>query len=258
MISHHRMQRRMSLFVASVMTGMSIHAAGAQSRTQQTPPLDSIGARACEWDGWLPPVAARARFHAAHPLPETAERALRLALDSPDPKERDRAARALASGHDSATVTALLRHADDQNAIVRDGVLRSLGRIGSPLAESPLVTALGSHDPQIRQAAAWSLGQIEAVGASTALLAATRDTNEHVRSEAAWALGFAGTTSAMPRLRQLTTDEQKPVRLAAVCSIGWLRGDIGDAVNADPSEVVRAAAAWAKARSATRSIRTPR
>lgn len=245
---HDRGGRRAALLVPLIVIAVSISAVGRPARAQHATRLDSIGARACEWDGWLPPDVARTRYRAAHPLNEAAERALRRLLDSPNAKDRDRAARALAAGRDSSTVTALLRHVDDQNNVVRDGVVRSLGRIGSPLAESALVAALGGRDAQIRQAAAWSLGQIEAIGANDALVAATRDTNEHVRSEAAWALGFAGRESAVPRLREMVTDEEKSVRLAAVCAIGWRRAAVSDAVRGDASEVVRGAAVWARGR----------
>lgn len=237
------------LLVALIATSLSMAAVDPPVHAQRSTPVDSIGARTCEWDGWLPPNAARARYRAAHPLNEPAEQSLRLLLDSPKAQERDRAARALAAGRDSATVTALLDHVTDPNSVVRDGVVRSLGRIGAARAVSALVMVLSGSDPHLRQAAAWSLGQLEAVRARDALLAASHDTNEHVRSEAAWALGFAGDESTVPRLRQMTTDERKAVRLAAVCAIGWLRGAVGDAVSTDTSEVVRGATAWVRGRS---------
>ena len=211
---------------------------------------DTAGARVCGWDGWLPPEDARRRVRAERPLSASQEADLRRALLSSSGQRRDAAARALASGRDSATITALLGVAGDSNTVVRDGVLRALGRIGSARALPALFVALRDGRKSDRQAAAWSLGQIQSPDAVPALLAATNDANEHVRTEAVWALGMTGDTTAMPRLRRMAQTFNEPVRVASACASGWLRARPEPRLLTDSSRIVRAAARWAEWREA--------
>jgi HEAT repeat protein len=225
---------------------------GARAQAPAHAAADTLGARVCAWDGWLPPEAARQRIRAERPLDTAREAELRRTLLTSAGKRRDEAARALASGRDSATITALISVARDTNEVVRDGVLRSLGTIGSARALPVLNAALRDGSKHDRQAAAWALGQIASPLAVPALLDATHDANEHVRTDAMWALGMTGDTSALPRLRRLSLTVDEAVRVASACASGWLRGAPEPRLLSDSSRIVRGAARWAQWRASSR------
>lgn len=220
---------------------------GAQSISGPSASAD-YGKRVCEWDGWLPPETGRARYLAAKALTSDEDDVLRLALQSRNPQRRDMASRRLAASRDPRSLAALIALEADSSSVVREGMLRSLGRIGSPLGEPVLLRAMRGGDKHLRQAAAWSLGQMRSKNATDVLLSATRDINEQVRSEAAWSLGMIGDKSVLPNLGTMTSDRAKAVRLASVCAIGWLGGSVSGAILVDTSASVRGAIAWARTR----------
>ena len=238
---------RFVLVVAGAISALVAATAQPQSRAVATAvaPADTLGARICAWDGWLPPERARERVRAAHPLTAEREAELRRTLLASAGQQRDAAARALAAGTDSATVTALISVANDTNEVVRDGVLRALGTIGSPRALPVLEQALENGWKHDRQAAAWSLGQIRSPLAVPALLAASHDANEHIRGDVAWALGMTGDTTVLPRLRAMAVTLNEETRVASACASGWLGGMPDARLFTDSSRVVRAAARWA-------------
>ena len=238
----------LSFIALSCTVAAMLTAASVEAQTRASAAADTLGARVCGWDGWLPPDEGRRRVRAAQPLTPLREAELRQTLLTSSGQRRDAAARSLASGHDSATITALLSVAHDTNEVVRDGVLRALGRIGSTRALEVLSDALRDGRKHDRQAAAWSLGQISSPLAVPALLDATHDANEHIRVEAAWALGMTGDTAAVPRLRRMAVTLNEATRVASACATGWLGAAPEPRLLTDSSRFVRAAARWAESR----------
>ncbi|MEP6508553.1 MAG: HEAT repeat domain-containing protein [Gemmatimonadales bacterium] len=242
-----RMRRGAPAIVLVVLVATISTRLDAQSGSVASPSAD-YGKRICEWDGWLPPETGRERYLASKALTNDEDDVLRLALQSRNTLRRDMASRRLAASRDPRSLAALIALENDSSHVVREGMLRSIGRIGSPLAGPVLLRAMVDKDKHIRQAAAWSLGQLRSRNAVGVLVAASRDISEHVRSEAAWSLGMIGDNSAFPVLATMTTDRAKAVRLASVCATGWLGGSVSGPILADTAVSIRAAMAWARVR----------
>jgi hypothetical protein len=88
--------------------------------------------------------------------------------------------------------------------------------MGEP-AVAPLVTMLGSQDPQARRNAAQALGWVASPAATEALVdALKKDSDANVRGQAAWALGEIGDPAARRALeRAQRRDPAVDVRTAA-------------------------------------------
>ncbi len=179
----------------------------------------------CNWEGWLPPSAGRLRLRRADPLTAVQEAALRDGLTLKDKVGRDSVVRRLSVGREERTVDALLGLlATEPVAQVRQGILRSLGRIGNVRGgAAPCRNWLGDSSSQTRAAAVWALGQLQDDRSLDPILNATHDAEKHVRDEATWALGLLGRSSqGNARLQELLRDAEPQIRQAAQCGLDRL------------------------------------
>lgn len=157
--------------------------------------------------------------------------------------------------------------------------------------EAPLITVLDHYDPAMRAAAAHVIGRLQVAGAREALIRAINDSNAAVRyasmralgrlreeqavkalteqlayygrGEGAWAalegLARIGHQSSLPLFKQRLTDKDQYLRRAAAEGLG--RAGAADeiealqlAIGTEPSEMVRAAMAFALQMSGRNSI----
>jgi uncharacterized protein (TIGR02996 family) len=175
-------------------------------------------------------------------------------LDSPDPAERVRAARALAELKTAEAVLPLDRALDDPASEVRVAAAVALGQLKDlSAALAPLCRALRSSDTAVRKAAAQQFNDYgwrpppEALGPLRAALA---DTSPTVRERVADTLARCGprAAEAVPDLLANLTHKSSQVRLTAAQALGQLGRDDASALgalvsaSADESDAVAAAA----------------
>jgi len=159
--------------------------------------------------------------------------ALLVRIDSPEPRLRASAARALGRLGPAASpaVPRLVRRLGDPEPPVRAGAAWALGQIGPPARPAllPLVERLRDDDPSVRFHAGESLGRIgpDTEAARRALVAVVEDAAAPGRAEAAAALGHLGAAAqgALPALVAALEDPRESVRGRAA----WALGQIGPA-----------------------------
>jgi HEAT repeat protein len=119
---------------------------------------------------------------------------------------------------DSA-VEALAGTLTDQRPLARWAAARALGRMGSPRATKPLLSALADEEFSVRDAAAQGLVRIgpAAVSDLSEALKHQRDANRQMITET---LGRIGGPEATLRLTELLADEDPQTRRAAIDSLG--------------------------------------
>jgi bilin biosynthesis protein len=217
MMARAARRMRVGLLLAAAMVPAT---AFAQLDTLTPAKADSM----CNWEGWLPPAAARERLRRERPLTADEERRLVAKLASADEHVRDQAARALSVGRQRSTVEALIALLADSNKNVRDGAARSLGRIGDQAAVVPLAQLVADSDVHVQQASVWALGQLQDPRGLDAVLLASRSPSKGVRDDATWALGLVGGPAARRRATELLADESEHVRAAAACSLRRIDG----------------------------------
>lgn len=170
------------------------------------------------------------------------------------PWRRAAAAHALGDMGPAGTVPLIIA-LGDRNRDVRSAAARSLGRLRSVEAVSPIVRGLSSGsiptsvggdallaigreaaetlqglmthpDPQVRTVVIDLLGLVGADGDAAPVQAHLTDASPEVRSAAARALGHLGAEGAAEALRDALSDPATPVRAAAAAALGAI-GDVG-------------------------------
>jgi HEAT repeat protein len=144
-------------------------------------------------------------------------------LQSADPRERHRAARALGELRDPATIGPLaaagVREPGNQ------GVVWALTQFKDRRLISPLVLALGAPSETVRWLAAGKLGDLAAGAAVRPLVAVLeQDEADSLREQAARSLGLIGDLAALGPLMDALADDPAPqVREEAAGALGRLR-----------------------------------
>jgi len=99
-----------------------------------------------------------------------------------------------------AAVPYLIEYLGRDVPIQRSNAAKTLGLIGDPRAEAPLVAALFDKNELVRETVAGALGRFNSTRTVDALVAALRDADERVRSAAAHSLGQIKDVRALPPL----------------------------------------------------------
>ena len=184
------------------------------------------------------------------------EKHLMRALEDPEAKVREAAAKALGQGQSQKAVPRLVEWLSSHDPKTQQVAAGALGDIGGPDATAALVRTLGVPDYTVRQQAVKALGaigrrgnpgvvipliprlddekndvriatiqQLEELGDRRAvipLVAQFSNTVTEVRKVAVRAVGRLGDRSAVPALARLLNDPQEEVKLAAVGALGAL------------------------------------
>ena len=201
--------------------------------------------------------SAQARAHAALGVAEMeakegrAEalgRLLQAAKDE-DAAVREAVVKALGEIENADAVPVLLGALRDSVAPVRAAAAWALGEIEDQRAVEPLVRSLWDAEPEVRSQAAWALGQIEDRGAVEGLMGALKDKDVNVRRQVAWALGQIEDARAVPLLTRALGDTDVEVRKQSAWALGQIAdlsaaGSLAKALK-DTSPAVRKQAAWA-------------
>jgi HEAT repeat protein len=124
-----------------------------------------------------------------------------------------------------AAMDLLVTALKDSDRKVREGVAKTLGKIGDIRAVRPLVNVLKDSDERVRQAASDALGKINDVRAVGCLITYLKDSDGNVRSGVAKALGRMGGDRAVPPLAAALEDGDRNVRQSAVEALGNLGGE---------------------------------
>jgi len=199
----------------------------------------------------------QARAHAAFGIGEMeakdgqAEALGRLmqAVKDDDAGVREAVVKALGEIENAEAVPALLAALRDKVTAVRAAAAWALGEIEDPRAVEPLMRTLWDPEPDVRSQAAWALGELEDPRAVEGLMGALKDKEPNVRRQVAWALGEIEDARAVPLLGKALGDTDAEVRKQAA----WALGEIADPSAAgslaralkDSSAEVRKQAAWA-------------
>jgi HEAT repeat protein/lysophospholipase L1-like esterase len=190
--------------------------------------------------GLIPGPERRDDHPAEEPAPPATDDlpALADALESPDPRVRARAARALGqAGSDARRLRpALAARLGDDDRAVRAAAVWALGRLG-PRPDADLVALerrLGDADPAVRAGAAWSLGRLGpvATSAAPALVERLGDAEPEVRRRAVDALERVRPNAAtcLDAARRVLNDPQSPGRAEAARAVGLMGASAVDAV----------------------------
>lgn len=144
-------------------------------------------------------------------------------LESSDLETRSRAINALSTAGEADIINfliSLLRK--DSHRLVKEGVCKTLGKIGSKKAIGILVKSLDNEHESVRYQATIALGKIGDINAVPPLLEVLKRKDDPlVRSEAAKALGVIGDPSSLKLLlTMLRKDEDRFIRYHAVTSLG--------------------------------------
>ncbi|MCS6813930.1 MAG: HEAT repeat domain-containing protein [Cyanobacteria bacterium] len=164
-------------------------------------------------------------------------------LESPDPQQRMRAARAFCDIQDARVVPHLLRLLTDDCPLVRVSVAYALGKNPSADAVEPLITQLATDlNGYVRKGVAWALGNCRDRRALQPLIETLRTDISAVRLWAASALaqmatlGYETVVAAIPPLIEaLRRDKVAAVRSNCAWALGQLCREM-------PSNVVYATA----------------
>lgn len=105
-------------------------------------------------------------------------------------------------------------------------VVRCLGQIGDPSAETALLTALDGTDPQLRIRAAAALGHPWGDRVLQALLGKFTDPDWRVRAQVATALAHHNSPTSIPYLVEGMTDPAWWVRQNAATTLGTIDGGL--------------------------------
>jgi HEAT repeat protein/lysophospholipase L1-like esterase len=178
---------------------------------------------------------------AGHPAPPGSEDlpALAATLESPDPRVRARAARALGrAGSDARRLRpAVAARLEDEDQAVRAAAVWALGRLG-PRPDADLAALegrLADADPAVRAGAAWSLGRLGPVAASAApaLVERLGDAEPEVRRRAVDALERVRPDAAtcLDAARRVLNDPRSPGRAEAARAIALMGASAVDAVD---------------------------
>lgn len=146
---------------------------------------------------------------------------------------------------------ALLKALDHYDPAIRTGAARVVGRLGVTAAGDALVKAINDSNSQVRYAAMRALGDIREVRAIQAL---TEQLTFYGKGEGAWsalhALAIIAHPSSVPLFKARLADKDPFIRRAAIEGLARTRDAsetsvFEEAAGTDPSEPVRAAAAFA-------------
>ncbi|MBA3231640.1 MAG: HEAT repeat domain-containing protein [Acidobacteria bacterium] len=153
----------------------------------------------------------------------------------------------LAGEHEEALIKAL----DHYDPVVRAGAALVAGRLQVSAAGDALIRAVNDSNAGVRYAALRALGE---VGEARAVQALGEQLTYYGRGEGAWsalqALARIAHASSVPVFKERVTDREPLLRRAAMEGLGR-SGDrseqttLQEAAGSDPSEMVRAAAAFA-------------
>lgn len=144
-------------------------------------------------------------------------------LESSDLDTRSRAIDVLSTAGEADIINfliSLLRK--NSHRLIKEGVCKTLGKIGNTKAIAVLVKSLDDEHESVRYQATIALGQIGDANAVPSLLEVLKRKDDPlVRSEAAKALGIIGDPSSLKiLLTLLRKDENRFIRYHAVTSLG--------------------------------------
>ena len=144
-------------------------------------------------------------------------------LESKDLETRSRAIDALSTLEEMEIIDfliSLLRK--DSHRLVKEGVCKTLGKIGHKKATSVLIESLNDKNESVRYQAVIALGQLRDASAVPPLLELLkRQDDPLVRSEAAKALGLIGDPSALKILLNiLKKEDDRFIKYHTVTSLG--------------------------------------
>jgi HEAT repeat protein len=151
----------------------------------------------------------------------------KVAVESSDPVQRERALQALGEFLDPHALPTLKQAVtSDSEASVRVAAVKAIGRLNAAAGNEALSIALGDSDPKVRRAA---LDQVLKVGFfrdAGAILARLDDTDVSVRRASAQLAGELAIQDAVePLMGLLMTDDSAQVRQAAAIALGKLGGE---------------------------------
>jgi HEAT repeat protein len=144
-------------------------------------------------------------------------------LESRDLDTRSKAIDALSTASEADIINFLISLLKkDTHRLVKEGVCKTLGKIGNKKAIDILVHSLDDEYESVRYQATIALGQIgDKVAVPPLLELLKRKDDPLVRSEAAKALGIIGDSSSLKILMTLLRkDEDRFIRYHAVTSLG--------------------------------------
>lgn len=142
---------------------------------------------------------------------------------------RSLTATALGQIGDERAVPALVEALEDKSSNLQLAALKSLGRVGNPIALDAVMVYIDSQDPRLRRTAALTLGGLRAQGTTQKLLDMARnDVSPLVRPAAVEALGELGDVHVVPQLIKMTDDSNAYLRAALAYALGKLAGDDAD------------------------------
>jgi HEAT repeat protein len=149
---------------------------------------------------------------------------LMTALAAPSPQARAHAAYGIAEMESkegqAEALGRLMQAVKDDDAGVREAVVKALGEIENPEAVPALLAALRDKESAVRAAAAWALGEIEDPRAVEPLMRTLWDPEADVRSQAAWALGELEDPRAVEGLMGALKDKDARVRRQGAWALG--------------------------------------
>lgn len=154
-----------------------------------------------------------------------ATKALVLALSDPEPRVREAAARALASGGEVA-VGPLRRALDDCEAPVRAAAARALGQLANPEAADSLAARLDDADLEVQIATAVALGKLQDSRALGPLCKLLEQGESWDQAQVAEALGELQAREAVEplhlALKRAIRDKQWSLQQSVVGALGKL------------------------------------
>lgn len=146
----------------------------------------------------------------------------------------------------------LLRHAGDENALVRRAVAQFLGRVPGPASEEALLKMLGDENGHVRSAAAESVGRLRCARAVAPVRRLLRDEYRSVQESAIRALADIGDETLLDDLMKEYSSSGASMRRNIVQLLGCFSGSrAADALHfaiKDEEAEVRKAAVNALAR----------
>ncbi|NHJ31749.1 MAG: HEAT repeat domain-containing protein [Asgard group archaeon] len=144
-------------------------------------------------------------------------------LESRDLDTRSRAIEALSTAGEADIINFLISLLNkNSHRLVKEGVCKTLGKIGNKKGIAALVKSLNDEHESVRYQATIALGQIGDINAVPSLMELLKRRDDPlVRSEAAKALGLIGDPSSLKILMSLLRkDEDRFIRYHAVTSLG--------------------------------------
>ena len=169
-------------------------------------------------------AATRALEFLASRVPGAVEDALRSAdLDGPGGAD---IAQVLSRLDSEGAIEVLKRGLHAGNARTRRAVVQALAMANATDVAQLIGYAIADEDIDVQIAAVRTLGRMSTREANTPLQTALDSPFAPIRAEAALALGQRDVTGAIPRIRELLEDDEPVVVAAALDALAWLRDDV--------------------------------